>query len=238
MSVLPALVGAAVCGVGGALTPYLIRRLPEPGEDPEVPEDEPAKIPHADLGARPGLGRQAAALSAVAGAGVGGALGWDSLLVLLWPIVPVGVLLAIVDAHTRLLPKLVVLPATGAALLYGVGDWLVTGDPATFLRGLIALLVMRSVFWVLWFVHAAGLGFGDVRLTALLGCALGYAGWAEVFIGFWTGLLVFGAFGVGIALARRDRSLLKRAYPFGPFLLAGGWLGLLFADPVARAMGY
>ena len=28
-----------------------------------------------------------------------------------------------------------------------------------------------------------------------------------------------------IAVVKRDRSILKRAYPFGPFLLVGAWLG-------------
>ena len=185
---LAALVGLVGCGIGGALTPYLIRVLPEPPPDPEPEEgveltaaqkarlEEPPKELYADLGRRPRLGLLAAAISAVAGAGIGAALGSDWLLPLLLALVPVGTLLGIVDHRTRLLPSIVVLPATLVALVYGGVRWATTGDADDLVRGLIGLIVVRTVFWLLWFVRQAGMGFGDVRLSALLGCVLGYAG--------------------------------------------------------------
>ena len=39
-----------------------------------------------------------------------------------------------------------------------------------------------------------------------------------------------------IALVRRDRSVLKRAYPFGPFLLVGAWLGIVAGEPLVDAI--
>lgn len=248
---LPALVGLLACGAGGALTPYVIRVLPEPEPDP-VPEteeevaaltpaqrarlDEPPKEPYAALGRLPGLPLLTGSLAAVAGASLGQAYGWDWLLVVLWPLVPVGVLLAVVDWRTKLLPSVVVLPATAAALLYGVVRWAATGDHDELVRGLVALLVVRSVFWVLWFIRQAGMGFGDVRLSALVGCVLGYAGWGEVVVGVYAAFLLFGVPGLVLALARRNLALLKRAYPFGPFLLGGAWLALLVADPLFAAL--
>jgi hypothetical protein len=107
-----ALVGLVGCGLGGALTPYLIRVLPEPPPDPEPEEgaeltaaqqarlEEPPKELYADLGRRPRLWLVAGAISAVAGAGIGVALGWDRLLCLLLPLVPIGALLGM--AWTRL----------------------------------------------------------------------------------------------------------------------------------------
>jgi len=38
-----------------------------------------------------------------------------------------------------------------------------------------------------------------------------------------------------IAIAQRDRSVLKRAYPFGPFLLFGAWLGIVAGEPLVAA---
>ncbi len=86
--------------------------------------------------------------------------------------------------------------------------------------------MLRSVFWLLWWIHAAGMGFGDVRLAAVLGLALGYLGWGELLVGSYTGFLVFAVPGVLLALVRWDRSLLKASYPFGPFMLVGALVGV------------
>lgn len=243
-----ALVGLVGCGLGGALTPYLIRRLPEPPPDPEPEEGaeltaaqkarlaEGPKELYADLGRRPRLGLVAAAISAAAGAGVGAALGWDWLLCLLLLLVPVGTLLGIVDHRTRLLPSIVVLPATLAALGYGGLRWALSGTADDLVRGVVCLLLVRTVFWLLWFIRQAGMGFGDVRLSALLGCTLGYAGAGPLLVGLYSAFLMFAIPGLVIAIAKRDRSVLKRAYPFGPFLLVGAWLGIVAGEPLVAAI--
>lgn len=248
---LPALVGLLGCGLAGLLVPHAIRRLPEPAPDP-VPEDEaalaeltpaqrarleePPKEPYHDLGRRAGLAYLTSAISAVAGGGIGLALGWEWLLCVAWPLVPVGTLLGVVDWRTKLLPSIVVLPATAGVLGYGAARWLATGDHVELVRGLLALVIVRTVFWLLWFIRQAGMGFGDVRLSALLGCLLGYAGWAEVVVGIYAAFLLFGVPGLLLAIVRRDASLLKRAFPFGPFLLVGAWLALIAADPLVDAI--
>ncbi len=89
------------------------------------------------------------------------------------------------------------------------------------------LLVARGLFWVLWWVHSAGLGFGDVRLAGLLGLALGHLGWAELVVGIYAGFVLLAVPGLVLALVRRDRALLRTAYPFGPFLAAGALVGVV-----------
>ena len=140
---------------------------------------------------------------------------------------PACVALAFVDWHTRLLPSRIVLPATGAVLALLAVEWAVTGDHDAPLRALIGLVVARSIYWVLWFVHSAGMGFGDVRLAALLGAVLGRAGWSELVVGTYAPFLLFAVPGLLLALVRRDRSLLRAAYPFGPFMVVGALLGVL-----------
>lgn len=239
-----AALGGVVGLAGGLAVPWVIRRLPEPPPDPE-PEpgaeltaaqkvllEEGPKELYADVGARPRLPVVAALVSGATGALVGWVTGIEWLLLLLLPLAPVGTLLAIVDLRTRLLPRVVVVPATLAALAYGLVAWPLTGDPDALVRGLVGMVAARVVFWVLWFVRSAGMGFGDVRLSALLGFVLAYVGWAEYALGLYSGFLVFGLPGLLLALLRRDRSLLRKAYPFGPFLLLGALLGLLFGDPL------
>ena len=87
------------------------------------------------------------------------------------------------------------------------------------------------------------MGFGDVRLAALLGFALGHVGWAELLVGIYSGFLVFGLPGLLLALVRWDRRLLRDGVPVRPVhaasarcsgVLAGPWLCRLIsasADP-------
>ncbi len=239
-----AVLGAAAGVVGGLAVPWVIRHLPEPepvpepveGEEPtpaqKVLLEEGPKEPYVVLSGRPGLALVAAAVSGVAGGLVGAATGLDWLLLLLLPLAPVGTLLAIVDLRTRLLPRVVVVPATLAAIGYGLAAWALTEDPDPLVRGLIGLVAARVVFWLLWFVRSAGMGFGDVRLAALLGFVLAYLGWPEYAVGLYSGFLVFGLPGLVLALVRWDRSLLRKAFPFGPFLLLGALLGILLGDPL------
>lgn len=225
---LAAVVAGILCGLGGLLVPALIRRIPE---SPERDADRPS---YADVAAAPGLRWRSPVLCLVAGAVVGWAVGWDRALVGLVPLVPVGVALAEVDLRTRLLPRLVVLPATGALLLLAGADAAVTGEPDRLVRGVLGLVVARSVYWVLWRIHSAGMGFGDVRLAGLLGLALGYLGWAELAVGTYAAFLVFGLPALVLALVRRDRGMLRTTYPFGPAMLVGALLGALLGPSVYR----
>jgi len=126
----------------------------------------------------------------------------------------------------------VVIPATVAALAYGVVAWPASGDAEPLVRALVGMAIAFAVFFVLWFIRSAGMGYGDVRLAAWLGFVLGHLGWAEYALGLYAGFLLFGVPGVLLAVVRRDRTLLKKAYPFGPFLLVGALLGILLGDPL------
>ncbi|WP_300643288.1 A24 family peptidase [Nocardioides sp.] len=241
MSSLPAvwegaLLGGLLCGLLSLAVPWVVRTLPEPAPDPDRGEAEPPKPTYAALGSRPGL-LPGAALSGLAAGALAGAVvgpGWTLALVVL--AVPVCVALAFVDWHTRLLPSRLVLPATGLLLLVVAAEWGVTGDREDPLRALLGLLVARSLFWVLWFVHSAGMGFGDVRLAALLGLVLGHAGWAELVVGVYLPFLLFAVPGVVLALVRRDRGLLRVAYPFGPFMVLGALVGLCLGPAVLGSL--
>ncbi len=118
---------AALCALAGLFVPALIRAVPEPEPGPEPAEDEaeqPAeepKIPYAEVAAAAGLAWKSALAAAAAGAVVGWSIGWDWPLLILLPLVPVGVALAVIDWRTRLLPTRVVLPTLAVtAALAGV----------------------------------------------------------------------------------------------------------------------
>lgn len=226
--------GAAAGAAGCLGVPRLIRSVPEPPAPPQT--DDPPKEPYAAIAARPGLAGRSAAVGAIAGALVGWGLGWVGELALLLPLVPLGVALSVIDWRTRLLPTRMVIPATMLAL--AVAGLLALGrhDATDLVRALVGLVLARIAFWLLWFLRSAGMGFGDVRLSALLGFVLAFLGWWPWVVGLYAAFLLFGVPGLVLAVARRDPSILKSAHPFGPFLFAGALVGAVWGGPLGRSL--
>jgi leader peptidase (prepilin peptidase)/N-methyltransferase len=231
------LVGLA--GLLALAVPAGIRALPEPPPEalPDSPDDdtplerllrqEGPKESYAAVAALPQLAWWAAGIAVVVDVTIGWRLGNHPVTWVIALLVPVLVLLAVVDWRTRLLPRVVVLPVTCLVLGLAVVEWAVNADDDVLIRAVAAMLVARTFFWVLWFIRRAGMGFGDVRLAALLGLVLGRLGWNNWLVGLYGGLVLFAVFGLTVAVVRRDRATLKRAYPFGPFMIAGAVLGIL-----------
>ena len=162
-------------GSAGCCVPRLIARVPEPEPKPEaeadVPADEPPKTLYADIAARPGLAWRSAVVSAAcaapAGAGpparTGRCCGWCR-----WR--RSRSRCRCVDWHTRLLPRVVVAARHAGGRPRRRRRWgCATDQREALVRALVAMVVARSFFWVLWFVRSAGMGFGDVRLAAPVG---------------------------------------------------------------------
>jgi leader peptidase (prepilin peptidase)/N-methyltransferase len=70
------------------------------------------------------------------------------------------------------------------------------------------------------------MGFGDVKLAGVLGLYLGWLGWSEVIAGGFLGFLLGGV--VGGALMAMHRAGRKSSLPFGPFMLLGAFVAILW----------
>ena len=242
----------ALAGIAGGLAgPVLIARLPEPEPDPQKTDESPKEL-YVDLAARPRLALRLAVVAGIAGALVGWRLGWTGALLPWAYMVPVGVILAQIDWRTRLLPSAIVVPSYGVVVVLMGFAALLDRSVHHLVSGLIAAVVLRAVFWVLWFVNGSGLGFGDVRLVTLVGAVLGYVAWYDVAVGAFAGILIGALGGIPIAVVselrsrhetgRRGRELwkavMKHAFPYGPFLVVGGLVGVLVGTPLMRSLGY
>ena len=114
----------------------------------------------------------------------------------------------------------------------GLG-WLVTRDTDDLVRAGWGWLLAGGLYLVLWFLYPRGMGYGDVRLSGILGIALGYAGWSELVVGIYGGFILGGVVGGLLALLRRvDRS----GYPYGPFMLLGALLGVVLGPWITSAL--
>ena len=74
------------------------------------------------------------------------------------------------------------------------------------------------------------MGLGDVKLAGVLGMYLGWFGWGQVFVGTFAASLLGGV--VGIALMLAGRAGRKTAIPYGPYMIAGAWLGITVGGAV------
>lgn len=214
------LVSAAVAGLLALGVPALLRRLPEPVDDP------PAVSYATVAGWAPLL-----PLAVTVSVALAGLLAWrvepSRLMIALVPLLPLCVLLAYVDWRVQRLPKAPILVATAVGLgLLGV-EWLWTRDTATALAALVGLVIARSVFWLLWRLVPHAMGFGDVRLAALVGLVLGRLGWEQLAVGLWAGLAIFGVWGIGRAVAQRSRTAMREPLAYGPFMILGMLVGVL-----------
>jgi leader peptidase (prepilin peptidase)/N-methyltransferase len=143
----------------------------------------------------------------------------------------VTIALAFIDLDVKRLPDRIVLPSylIGGVLLVAAAllrhDWWPVG------RGLIAMAVLGTCYYVIALVYKGGLGFGDVKLAALLGLYLGWLGWNAVLVGTFAGFVLGGLVGLGLLIARQANR--RTPIPFGPFMLVGTLLALFAATPIA-----
>ena len=142
-----------------------------------------------------------------------------------------GLVLAAVDLAVHRLPDRVLLPAVVACATALLVDGAATGSWTALFRAVAACGVAFALAAVARVASPEGLGFGDVKLLALIGLLLGWAGWGVLLAGVFLGLLT-GAV-VSLLLIATRRAGWRTAVPFGPPLLAGAVLALAVAPPAA-----
>ncbi len=140
------------------------------------------------------------------------------------------VVLSVIDLEHYLLPNRIVYPVGFAGvplLLFAAGldhDW------GAFGRALAGAAIAFACFFLLHVLVPNGMGFGDVRLSAILGGFLGWLGWSEIAAGLFAGFL-YGAL-VGVVLIVTGARKRRQHIPFGPFLAAGTLTIVLFGGPI------
>jgi leader peptidase (prepilin peptidase)/N-methyltransferase len=226
------LAGAAFGLVSGAFVPEMIRPLPEPEYDAEEAaafNEEAPKELYADIAALPGLRWKAALVSAVVAGLVAARLDFTWELLGVIGLAPVGVALFLIDARTRYLPTTLMAPVYAVVVLVAAVAALQRGEWEPLISTAIGWLVYGGFFTLMWLlVPAGGLGFGDVRLSGLLGLALGLISWGAVVLGMLSGILLAGLVSIVLVVVHR-----RSHFPYGPYLLVGALIGAMFGQAFA-----
>jgi leader peptidase (prepilin peptidase)/N-methyltransferase len=140
----------------------------------------------------------------------------------------VGVALAFIDARLRRLPDALTLPSYPVALaLLGVAALAGPDGGRRLLTALAGLAGAWLLFVAQALIYPAGIGWGDVKLSGLLGLYLGWLGVGALITGLFAGYLLAAVAALALLAARRASR--TSHIPFGPFLLAGTLIAILLS---------
>jgi leader peptidase (prepilin peptidase)/N-methyltransferase len=146
------------------------------------------------------------------------------------------VALSLIDLRHFILPNRIVFPlaiVVPALLALGaIGD----RNGGALVRSLLGGVAGFAALFVLHVISPRSMGFGDVKLSFVLGLALGWLGWGELVLGLFLGFLYGAVVGAGLMILRRRGR--KDQVPFGPFLAAGTLTVVLWGDAILRWAGY
>jgi leader peptidase (prepilin peptidase)/N-methyltransferase len=147
-------------------------------------------------------------------------------------LVAIGVALAMIDIDVHRLPNRIVLPSYVVVGLLLLGASIATGDWSALVRAAIGGVALYGFYFALMFVYPKGMGFGDVKLAGILGLALGWLGWGQLVVGAFLGFLLGGLVGGGLMAVKLATR--KSRIPFGPFMIAGAYVAILFGAHITQ----
>jgi leader peptidase (prepilin peptidase)/N-methyltransferase len=132
----------------------------------------------------------------------------------------IAVALAFIDARSQRLPDFLTLPSYPVAvLLLGAAALATSGGGRSILDALAGMAAAWLLFFVQALIYPAGIGWGDVKLSGVVGLYLGWLGVGALVTGLLLGYLLAAI--AGAALLVTGRATRKSRLAFGPFLLTG-----------------
>ena len=134
------------------------------------------------------------------------------------------VVITLTDLDLRIIPNKVVLAGSIAAVAIAAITM-----PETLDTRAISAAIAGGIMFLVVLAYPRGMGMGDAKLVGMMGLFLGRAIAPATLIGFLLGAVV------GVAMiARQGAQARKSQIPFGPFLAAGGVIGLWFGDDMVQ----
>ncbi|HEY6622869.1 MAG TPA: A24 family peptidase [Acidimicrobiales bacterium] len=242
--------GAGVTGlvVGGLLDPVGQREAERSAEEQDARGGDSGGQPVIeDAGRRPGRPPQvlpagpstarilgAALVTGGLFAGAADRFGAHLALVPYCAFFAVLVLVSTTDLSHGVIPRRLVYPAFGALVCLFVAvatadaEWHRLGSAA------VGAAAAFAVVFVIWWLAPRGMGFGDVRLSALIGLATGRLGLMATYVALTSAFVVGLLFGIATAgLPRTGRTV---RIPFAPALAAGAIVAVFWGVPIVQAV--
>jgi len=133
------------------------------------------------------------------------------------------IIIFVYDLKHYIIPDKVVFPAIVLALIYNLLD-----TNYLLLNTILAALSASAFFLSIYLISKGKwLGFGDVKLSFLIGLYLGFPNiLVALFLAFLIGAII------GLILIAKGRKTLKSIVPFGPFLVIGTFLAMFLGEQI------
>lgn len=145
----------------------------------------------------------------------------------------VTLLIAFWDIDTMKIPNRLVLVAIAISVALGVNQSLANPGSSSLVYGLVGAFCYSALLWLTRVMKPGGMGLGDVKLAIPLGAVSGLFGLQLVATSIFLAFLCGAAVGVGqIALGKASS---KSTMPFGPWMVLGFWLSLIFGGKLWSA---
>jgi leader peptidase (prepilin peptidase)/N-methyltransferase len=144
-----------------------------------------------------------------------------------------GVVLSLIDLDSHRLPNAIIVPSYVilAVLLTAGAAW--QHDWVSLERALVGGAALFCFYFVVAFAYPAGMGFGDVKLSGLLGGRLAYLSWGTLVVGAFAGFVLGSVAGIAVIMIWGGTR--KTQLPFGPFMISGAMVGIFAGEMLARS---
>ncbi len=140
------------------------------------------------------------------------------------------VLLTLTDLDTKLIPNRILGPATIIASGLLIVGGIISGERFGLLWAVAGGTAYFGVMFILALISRGGLGFGDVKMSFLIGIFAGYLSLGHVVVAGVGAFLLGGV--VALVLLVTRRSSRKDSIPFGPFMTVAGIGAVLLGDAI------
>jgi len=139
------------------------------------------------------------------------------------------IVVSVIDLDHGLILNKVVYPSLVVALLLALlprpwlTQWIVTGIANAAIGGAIGF----ALFLLIAIISRGGMGWGDVKLAALIGLATGFP---LVFLAIIMAAILGGIVAVAMVIAKKRQR--RQTIPFGPFLAVAAMITLLWGSNI------
>lgn len=144
----------------------------------------------------------------------------------------VTVALFLTDLDHKRIPNRILYPATVVAVVLLAAGAVLDGESASLWRALAAGAVYFGILLAIAILARGGFGMGDVKLAFLLGMFTGYASWDALGVGVVGGFVIGGLISVVLLILRRAGR--KDAIPFGPAMILGAYVAIVWGDAIGE----
>jgi prepilin signal peptidase PulO-like enzyme (type II secretory pathway) len=139
------------------------------------------------------------------------------------------IIIFVIDLEQGLILNKVAYPSMVVALLLALYPWPWFNESMGMRVAYSALggAIGFVIFLLIALISRGGMGWGDVKLAALIGLATGFP---HVFVAIIMGAILGGIVAVALVIAKRRKR--REAIPFGPFLALAAMVTLLWGSNI------